>query len=652
MHVRTQPHCLANATRHDCRDAIPGAPRWLGFLAALGLAILAPACDGLGDEGAPGSAAGAMEIYGIDLIITDSSGPSSAAPWSSFDARATICNQGTDWSSGFEVVVVLSDDGTLDPHGPHNLGSEMIDSLSSGECRTLDILSHINAPDGQYTLGFVVDPWDYISEADESNNTAGDATLVVGNDPDLWIASLEGPPSARSWDPLEATVKICNQGQSSTWGGDVHVMLSLDTEITEGDDMVGSAPLPSLMPGQCSDVTVTGSVNVSDGAYYLAAMVDMWNSIPELLEDNNHAVGELTGIGDGPDLVITTITAPAGVEPWNPIDARIEICNRGTTSASYGHVDFYLSDDEIITDDDEHAGGTGLAELPPGHCSDREVQFYNHAESGTFTLGAIAVLSGMESELIASNNTTAGGEIVVGSAPDLVITEVSGPHSIRSWENFEARVTVCNHGTADSDGVDITVYTSPDAQITTNDDHAGNAYIPQLIRGQCTSLPVNGWVSGTGSSTYLGAIVDAYNNTLELVETNNTLAGTRIGVGDDPDIVVAEVSGPASISSSGELETSVKVCNHGTTQAQNVDVELLLSSDDIIDPDGTSDHHAGHVWLPWLDPGECVSAVTEYWVYVSEGTYRLAAVADPYNSTQELIDSNNTTLGGFITSAP
>ena len=418
-------HANTNATT---RSAATAGNRSIA-IATMCFALLFGACDGLGEgEERPmegiGNGSAAMEVWGIDLTITEVSGPTSMTPWSGFDAGVTVCNHGSDPSHGFEVVIVLSDDGTvgvpIDGSLP-NLGSEWVDYLGSGECRTLDIWSHVNAGEGTYHLVAVADPWDSVSEANESNNVGDAGALAVGYDPDLTIASLQGPPSARPWDELAADVKVCNQGQSGTWSGSVQVLLSSDTEITMNDSLVGDTPLPSLMPGQCVEVTVSGNVNVPEGPHYLGAIVDGWNSVTELIEDNNDKLGVLMGIGDGPDLVVSALSGPAGVEPWNMIDAEISICNNGTAAASSGYVEFYLSDDDTITEQDEYAGGTSISQLEPGRCSTRPVQLNNNRDSGSFTIGAIAVYYGGgpegSGELIDTNNTIAGNVVVVGSAP-------------------------------------------------------------------------------------------------------------------------------------------------------------------------------------------------------------------------------------------
>ena len=116
--------------------------------------------------------------------------------------------------------------------------------------------------------------------------------------------------------------------------------------------MVGGAPTPWLMVGQCATVAVNGPAYPpppgGDGPYYLGAVIDPQNAQPELIEDNNSSSGYRMGVGNAPDFVVKSVTGPASAQPWQSVTAQVEVCNEGTADGSTD-VEVYLSTDDVIT---------------------------------------------------------------------------------------------------------------------------------------------------------------------------------------------------------------------------------------------------------------------------------------------------------------
>ncbi|WP_257454155.1 CARDB domain-containing protein [Archangium lipolyticum] len=617
-----------------------------------------------------------------DFIISAVTGPASfvsRSPGQQFTASVTVCNQGTQGgSTGVEVY--LSADTTITPNGPMGpspdsyVGSVYSQYLNPSQCQTLTLQGSPSVPtEGAYYLGAVADPYSDVAELLEDNNTRAGTRMGIGSKPDFIVSAVTGPASALPGQQLTASVTVCNQG---TVGGSapVEVYLSADTTITPNgptgpspDSFVGSVPSPYLNAGQCQTLAVQGPAYVpADGAYYLGAVADPQSSVAELIEDNNTKAGTRLGIGNKPDFIVSAVTGPASAPSGQQFTASVTVCNQGTQGGSTS-VEVYLSADTTITPSgptgpspDSYVGSVYSQYLNPSQCQTLTLQGSPYVPTeGGFYLGAVADPQNSVAELIESNNTKAGTRMGIGNKPDFIVSAVTGPASFVSrspGQQFTASVTVCNQGTqGGSTGVEV--YLSADTTITPNgpmgpspDSYVGSVYSQYLNPSQCQMLTLQGSPSvPTEGAYYLGAVADPYSDVAELLEDNNTRAGTRMGIGSKPDFIVSAVTGPASALPGQQLTASVTVCNQGTVGG-SAPVEVYLSADTTITPNGPTgpspDSFVGSVPSPYLNAGQCQTLAVQGPAYVpADGAYYLGAVADPQSSVAELIEDNNTKAG-------
>jgi subtilase family serine protease len=586
---------------------------------------------------------------GPDLVVSSVSGSASVTPGGSFAATVTVCNQGTAPSPGAEVDVYLSADATITP-ADFDAGSAFTGSLNAGQCTTVTVPCNAGVAPGAYTVGAIVDPQNWVPELIENNNATAGTAVGVGWGPDLVVSQVGGPPSVIPGGSLATTVTVCNQGTAPSPGVQVDAYLSVDATITTSDFDTGSTTWVSpLDVGACTTVTLTGWANAPQGVYTLGAIVDPQDQVQELLESNNATAGPVIGVGWGPDLVVQSISGPPSVSPNSPLPLSITVCNQGTEPSPGTQVTVYLSADATITQTDTVLGGASVDGLGAGQCETVAANGFSPGywlSQGAYTLGAIVDPWNWVPELIETNNATAGGLIGFGNGPDLVVSSVSGSPSVIPGGSFAATVTVCNQGTAPSPGAEVDVYLSADATITTADFDAGSAFVSFLNAGQCTTVTVNGSAGVPPGAYTLGAIVDPQNWVPELIESNNATAGTAIGVGWGPDLVVSSVSGPPSVIPGGSLASTVTVCNQGTAPSPGVQVDAYLSVDATIT---TSDFDTGSTtWVNPLDAGACATVTLMGWANAPQGVYSLGAIVDPQNQVQELLESNNATAGGLV----
>ncbi|QSQ20700.1 hypothetical protein JY651_36530 [Pyxidicoccus parkwayensis] len=607
---------------------------------------------------------------GPDFVVTSVTGPTSVRTSDSMSVTVQTCNQGTQ-SGSVAVELYLSSDNVITPNGPSGPSPDIYLQyvpvyLGAGECRTDTVQTPVwVSTEGAYYLGAVADPMNQLPETNETNNIKLGGRIGVGNKPDLVVTAVTAPIAMQSGAPPAAiSVSVCNLG-TQPGNAPLEVFASQDSVIVPrgpGSDLpLGYVNLQPLMPGQCRTEQVQPTAGgLGEGVWYVGAVVDSDNFLSELIEDNNTRVGNRMGVGYKPELVVTAVSGPASAQPGSSINLTATVCNQGTQPAP-ALVEWYLSQDAVITprgaSADVPVGYTSLS-LNPGQCATRTIQGYaGGAAQGPYYLGAAVDPDNQTPEFFDDNNTRAGSRIGLGSGPDLVVAAVSGPTSALPGQPFSTSVRVCNQGTA-SGGGDVELYLSQDNVITpaappgpNTDQPVGMASV-FLAAAECRTLTVTGYASGPEGAFYLGAVVDPRNSTAELLEDNNTRAGSRIGVGSKADFVVTSVSGPASVTPGQSFNVTATVCNQGTAN-NSTGVEILLSQDSVITPNNgptpSPDFHIGMASSSPLAPGACQTlTIPAYGSAPQDGAYYLGAVADPANSTAELLEDNNTRAGSRI----
>jgi subtilase family serine protease len=688
-----------------------------------------------------------------DLVVTELSGPASVRPGHGFMATVKVCNQGTSSSSGYpyygspRLELFLSTDTELtlpEPSMPYpgmpedqiSIGYVELDALQAGQCVTKSVPANATPPpaatgEGTYYLAAVADSRHMEQELREDNNVRVSGPVGVGHRSDLVVTEVSAPANLGHGQNFTASVKVCNQGTSPTssasyYGPRVELFLSMDTELTlphpsmpypgpvDDQRSIGDVELnESLAPGQCVTKHVSAHASLPpaaqmDSAHYLVAAVDTNHAEQELREDNNVLVSGLVGVGYRPDLVVTGLSAPVSVRPDQVFTASVKVCNQGTSSSySMTNVDLFLSMDTELTLPDPSMPYPGMPEdqrllesvnldqsLAPGQCVTRSIRAppYPPPEAqmdSAYYLIAAVDTNHLEQELREDNNIFVGGLLGVGYRSDLVVTELSGPESLRPGESVTATVKVCNQGAGPTSGFSygprLELFLSTDTELTLPDpsspypgmpmDQAPIGYVElsqSLAAGQCVTKSVNGsaWLpeaaQGEGAY-YLAAAIDTTNMEQELREDNNVRVSGLVGVGYRTDLVVTGVSTPPNLMHGQSFTASVKVCNQGTVSTGNsyygAQVELFLSMDTTLTlPEPYSPYPGtpmdqvsiGSVELDQpLSPGRCVTKNVPASAALppaaqGDGAYYLVAAVDTQHAEQELREDNNVLVSGLV----
>lgn len=364
---------------------------------------------------------------GPDLRVSSVVGPSSAL--STLNVSYSVCNQGTAPAAGGNVGIYLSSDNQITGnllHGPRPgsdqfVGTAVLPSLAVGRCTSGSISGPTGGLSGAYYLGAIVDELGEVTELNEENNTLVGALVGLGSGPDLVVSSFTGPASTNG--NFTGRLRVCNRGTISSAPATVNLYLSADATI-EGnianpwapDPLVGSAPVPTLAVGQCASLTQPLFASVpTQGPYYLGAIIDEEGQQPELIEQNNTYLGALIGVGNAPDLVVTSIRLPTIAYSSRQLTVSYTACNQGTTPAPGFDVSLYFSTDNRLTgmmndpySDDRLFMVSQVPPLAAGACTTVSVTNWPPVPPGSYYFGAIADEWHNVPELIETNNDRFG----------------------------------------------------------------------------------------------------------------------------------------------------------------------------------------------------------------------------------------------------
>ncbi|MCP3098832.1 hypothetical protein LZ198_08080 [Myxococcus sp. K15C18031901] len=488
--------------------------------------------------------------------------------------------------------------------------------------------------------------------------------LVAG--PDLVVTEVSGPSTVQSGMYFDATVVVCNQGTEAAQPSQGALYLSADDVLVSAqpltprsDKVLTPFNVGPLAVGECWGATarVRADTNIP-GAYYLGAIInDGGGGAFETDRTNNRRIGNMLGIGDGPDLVVTGITAPASSTNAS-FQGQATVCNRGTQPSPSTDLQVLLSADAVITSNtpqrptsDQLLGNVTVEPLQPGACLTVP---YSGAPvpvlvEGAYHVGALVDPSQRVAELIEENNTKAGARVGIGNAPDFVVSEVTGPVSLAPGQPLTASVRVCNQGTQ-SGNVPVELYLSPDTVITPQvppelapDLRLATSDTGTLEAGACRTLTFTATAGGLANGTYyLGTLIDPFRMVRELDTENNTTLSRPLSIGIGPDLVVASVTSPSSVAPGAPLTAGVQVCNQGTSPSGPSAVAVVLSTGVAIT---LADFPLGTVNLNALAPNECQTGSVTANVQTPPGTWFVGAIADASRSVTELQEGNNTRKG-------
>ena len=453
-----------------------------------------------------------------DLSVTSLTVPAQGAAGLVIQVTDTTKNSGSGTAPPSTTSFYLSSNSVLETADPV-VGTRTVPELAVGALNTAT--TSITLPDplapGAYTLFAKADGPGALSEINEFNNTR---FWFIQIGADLVLTGLSAPATAGAGSTITISDTTSNQGLGAASASVTRFYLSADFALDVNDVLLQSRSVPALAGSTSSSGTssVTIPANTADGSYFVIAMADAPAAVAESNETNNTRTVSLR---IGPDLAVTSATAPARAAAGSSIDVTETTQNIGTGNAGASVTGFYLSNNALLDASDFPIGSRTVPALAPGATSVRTTTVTIPAVApGTWYLLANADDGRTITETQETNNTR---NITLLVGPDLSVATFTAPFSVSAGSNVTIGYAVKNIGAADAGASVIRFYLSPDVLFSANDQLLGSRDVPALAAGLTstgsTSIAIPGGLSGT---YYLFAVADGTSLVAEASEGNNT----------------------------------------------------------------------------------------------------------------------------------
>ena len=290
------------------------------------------------------------------------------------------------------------------------------------------------------------------------------------------------------------------------------------------DVLLGSRGLAALAAGGTSTAgtTVTLPATLATGTYYLIAQADGGAAIAELNEMNN---GKASAIRIGPDLVVSSFSAPIRAAAGGTIAVTEATANSGSGPAAASTTAFYLSLNLTVEPGDVRLGpGRAVPPLAPGQSSTATTTLtLPQVASGVWYVLAYADDAAAVTETQETNNVRFASVLI---GPDLMFGFATSPSAAVAGSTISASATVRNAGAAPAAATTIRFYLSTNVSLDASDVvlNASQA-VPMLAAdGSYASTTQIALPLDKVGTFYLLMIADADQVVAETSEGNNLAA--------------------------------------------------------------------------------------------------------------------------------
>jgi subtilisin family serine protease len=470
---------------------------------------------------------------------------------------------------------------------------------------------------------------------------------------DLMISSLTLPTVGGAGGTVVVTETTKNQGAGRSLATTTRYFLSRNTLLDASDTLLEPGHVvPGLLAGGVSTASTTVAIPSSTeaGQYFVLAKADADGVETETSEFNNVAARLLNV---GPDLAVSSLTAPATAGAGASIAVTDVIRNQGGGSAGSSTTRFYLSVNATFdAGDTPLSGARSVGALVSGGTSTgtSTVVVPAATPTGSYYLLARADADGTVLESQETNNTTTRLVTVGG---DLTVAALTAPARAAAGAPIAIASTTSNPGSSAVGASTTRFYLSANTMLDDSDAVlAGSHVVGALAAGASSSSTTTvNMPSGLTTGTYFVlARADADGVVVETSESNNVMA-RAVAVG--PDLGIASVSAtPFEVARGAVLTVGDTVQNHGASPAEPSVTRFYLSTDLLLDP-GDVPIGTGRA-VPTLAASATSTGSTVLTIPVSTapGPYYLFAKADGNGSVTETQEGNNVAARAIKVIAP
>ena len=422
---------------------------------------------------------------------------------------------------------------------------------------------------------------------------------------DLAVTSFAPPASANPRQQFTAQATIRNLGPGMAGTSTVYLYLSADAVKSQDDIPLCSSYLATLAPGAEQTVTLNCWIpyDLTPGQYNLIVQASPATGVVDPNPANSTMAAPFQV--NGPDLVATSVSAPASAGTLQLITVGATVVNQGTGTAQASTLRF-----SMVPDPSSYSGPTlGDVAIPTLAAGAQQTVWGTFAVpanmvSGTYRVRAAADAGYVLRETNETNNTAHSDPIAI-SIPDLISTALSFPAAAPQGGTATVSLTVANQGPGGAGAFWAYVVLTRDGGVCTpthwcddSDDDwwLGSVYVSSGVAAgaqQTLSIPVNIPADFEPLAWNVFSVLDpgyktATGNVVESVESNNTRGWGSITVLPGATTLVVGVdikpgSYPNSINLGSNGVVPVAILSSATFDAATVDpLTVTLSSSPIV----------------------------------------------------------------------
>ncbi len=578
------------------------------------------------------------------VVVAENIGFSSAEPTAgtAVTIYATILNNGSAKAANVAIQFVDVTDGAVRPIGEQ----QILDHIDPGAAAVAHAQYEVPGRQGRRLIEVVVDPGNFITEIDESDNKAS-AALSVGarRTPNLFIQSSNVaiyPDEPFRGEEVTVRAFVGNNGTAPAENVSVQFV-----DITGGEArLLGSEQsIAEIGVGRSGVATVTFTEpDTSDRPIRnrkLQVLVDASNRIRELNEDDNTATRLLTlKAPPAPNLVV--LAANIGFNPASPrlgdtVTIQAVIRNDGTVAVNDVAVQF----EDVSAGRPLPIGETQtLGKIPAGGSGTVTMKFTPLGVPGAYKVRVVADPTNfiVESNEI-DNKGTRVLEVIAAPLPNLVaLADNIGfdPPNPSAGDEVIISLTVLNSGAADAENAQVQFADVTDGGLR---PIGGPQTLSSVAAGGSAIASVGYNTSGRSGERRIKASIDGLSIIPETDETDNTASKTlQIVGGSAPNLAVhtANISFiPLNPTAGDEVSVRAVVRNQGSEDVNDVVVQFLDVTGDEAVPIGVSRQIAS------IPAGSSGTAETVFDSRGKSGERKIRVVADRSNLISEADETDN-----------
>ncbi|MBO9562795.1 MAG: hypothetical protein J7621_08480 [Niastella sp.] len=511
-------------------------------------------------------------------------------------------------------------------------------------------------------------------------------SFSISDLPNLIVQDALLPASAFSGRSIDVALQVKNAGNAGT--GEItwydKVFISADTVFNPSiDDLVGGkANVSTLQPGEAYLNTI--SVQLPEnliGTYYLFVQTDGYTQVSELNETDNMTFRPLViNLTPPPDLQVTSVVTVGDAFSADDIQVTFKVQNKGagaTKPDSKWRDVVYLSTEQVL--DSANAIQVGVAHktgplLPDSSYTQQIAVRLPSQVFGKHYLHVATDAGRQVYEFTFENNNVRASDsltIFLKPTPDFIVTDINAPDTIGQQEYLNVSWTVLNQGPNKpvekeaiwADGVFI----SKDPVFNNRAVRLGNGVPPWERKPECFASASGGSgfcipgifqilmpdeiYSTAGSwkipeefygTCYIYVITDLGNTVFEYQHDDNNVLRKQIEV-VRPDMIVSNVTVPATAASGNTIDVTWTIKNEGLTQVPAIQRQddIYLSRQPVLDV--SKSIRAGVLsHTGTIDRGIAITKQQSIKLPDSlSGTYYVFVRADHTNAIYESNENNN-----------